>query len=81
MAKLLQSSPRDYGSLFKLFTRLGRLPKARKPKDDMHACQDALITVFKGHVVAAACTELVIEGPIDDINSVEISQTLLKDVH
>lgn len=46
----------------------------------MHACQDALLTVFKGHILAAACTELGIEGPNDDINGVEINQTLLKDV-
>ncbi|KAL5476350.1 hypothetical protein EMCRGX_G026281 [Ephydatia muelleri] len=75
-----QTSQRDYCSLFQLFTRLGRLPKARKPKDDMRACQDALLIVFKGHILAAACTELGIEGPNDDINGVEINQTLLKDV-
>lgn len=46
----------------------------------MHACQDALLTVFKGHILAAACIELGIEGPNDDINGVEINQTLLKDV-
>ena len=56
--KLEKISLRDHGSLTQLFTRLGRLSKAKKPKDDMHACQDALLTVFKGHIVAAACTEL-----------------------
>ena len=29
----------------------------------MHACQDALLTVFKGHIVAATCIELGMEGP------------------
>lgn len=33
----------------------------------MHACQDALLTVFKGHIVAAACSELQMEDPNDDI--------------
>ena len=46
----------------------------------MHACQDALFTVFKGHIVAAACKELSIEGPNNDIKGVEINQTLLEDV-
>ena len=46
MAKLFKISPRDYGSLYQLFTRLGRLPKARKPKEEMHACQDALLTLY-----------------------------------
>ena len=30
----------------------------------MHACQDALVTVFSGHMVAAACKELDITGII-----------------
>ena len=33
----------------------------------MHACHDALLTVFKGHIVAAACIELGIEGPDMDL--------------
>ena len=60
-------SPRDHGSLTQLFTRLGRLSKANKPKDDMHACQDAFLTVFKGHIVAAACAELNIGEPEGDV--------------
>lgn len=33
----------------------------------MHSCQDALLTVFKGYIVAAACIELGIEGPDADL--------------
>ena len=50
-----------------LFLRIGRLPDAKNPKKDMHASFDALMTVFKGHLVAAACTELGISGPDSDI--------------
>ena len=61
--KLYKASQEDYGSISSLFARIGR-PKAKKPKDDMHACQDALLTVFKGHMVAAACKEIDIEGNV-----------------
>ena len=37
------------------------------PRIIMHACQDALLTVFKGHMVAAACMELGIDGPDADL--------------
>ena len=73
-------SPRDHGSLNQLFTRLGWLPKANKPKDDMHACQDALLTVFKGHIAAAACRELNIGGPEGDIKDIVINKSLLEDL-
>ena len=43
----------------------------------MHACQDALLTVFKGHTVAAACTELNIGGPEGDIK-VDVNKSLLE---
>ena len=34
-------------------------PQNRKRAlNPLHACKDALLTVFKGHIVAAACTEL-----------------------
>ncbi len=35
----------------------------------MHACFDALMTVFKGHLVAAACVELGIDNPDSDFTS------------
>ena len=73
-------SPRDHGSLNQLFTRLGWLPKANKPKDDMHACQDALLTVFKGHIMAAACRKLNIGGPEGDIKDIVINKSLLEDL-
>ena len=76
----MKISPRDHGSLNQLFTRLGRLPKANKPKDDMHACQDALLTVFKGHIVAAACRELNIGGPEGDIKDIIVNMSLLNDL-
>ena len=50
-----------------LFLRIGRLPDAKNPKKDMHASFDILMTVLKGHLVAAACTELGISGPDSDI--------------
>ena len=46
----------------------------------MYACQDALITIFKGHIVAAACKELGIDKPEDDIKEKEINKCLLKNV-
>ena len=76
----MKISPRDHGSLNQLFTSLGRLPKANKPKDDMHACQDALLTVFKGHIVAAACRELNIGGPEGDIKDIIVNMSLLNDL-
>ncbi len=30
----------------------------------MHTCKDALLTVFKGHIVAVGCKEIDIEGNI-----------------
>eukprot|EP00731_Ephydatia_muelleri_P014114 Em0007g1424a len=78
--KLVKISPRDHGSLTQLFTRLGRLSKAKKPKDDMHACQGALLTVFKGHTVAAACRELNIGGPEGDIKDIIVNMSLLNDL-
>ena len=45
----------------------------------MHACEDALQTIFKGHVVAAACLELGIESPEHDIHT-EDKKSLLKKV-
>ena len=55
---ILASSSRDYGTLGHFFSKLGPLPKAKAPKEDFHACFDALMTVFKGHVVAIACMVL-----------------------
>ncbi len=46
-----------------MFCLLGRLPKAKSPKKDLNACLDALITVYRGHIIAAACEELGIANP------------------
>ena len=53
------------------------------PKKDMHACEDALQTIFKGHMVAA-CLEIGIEGPDDDFQTADkkvlltqVSQTIV----
>ena len=51
--KLYKTSQEDYGSLNSLFAHIGWF-KAKKPKVDMHTYQDALLTVFKGCIVAAA---------------------------
>lgn len=56
---------RDHGTLGHLFSILGRLPCAKHPKKDLDACMDALQTIFKGHLIAAACEELGIESPDD----------------
>ena len=61
--RLFNTSSRDHGTLGHLFSQLGRLPHAKVPKNDLHACLDALLTVFKGHIVAAACVELNLEHP------------------
>ena len=47
--------------------RIGCPPNAKNPKKDMHSSFGALMTVFKGHLVAAVCTELGISGPDSDI--------------
>ncbi|KAL5474743.1 hypothetical protein EMCRGX_G026736 [Ephydatia muelleri] len=80
LQKLVKISPRDHESLNQLFTRLGRLPNVNNPKADMHACQDALLTVFKGHIVAAAYRELSIGGPDVDIKGMGINKSLLEDL-
>ena len=50
-------------------------PKLKKTMDNMHACQDALLNVFRGYIVAAASTELNIGGPEGHIN-----ESLLEDL-
>ena len=55
---LYYKSHRDHGTLTRLLTQLRRLSDAKFPKDNMHACQDALLTIYNGHIVAKACLEL-----------------------
>jgi len=63
---LYSKSPRDHGTLSNLLTQLRRLPNAKLPKDDMHACEDGLLTIYHGHIVARACMELGIASPDAD---------------
>ena len=37
---------------------LNQTPVKKDPKKDVNACQDFLLTVVKGHLLAAACTYL-----------------------
>lgn len=46
-----------------LLTKLRRLSNAKVPKENMHACQDALLTVYNGHIIAKACMEFNIMKP------------------
>lgn len=60
---LFLNKTRDHGTLCHLFSVIGRLPKAKKPKEEFNACIDALMAVYSGYVVAAACQELEIDDP------------------
>ncbi len=62
---LFSKSPRDHGTMTHLLTQLRRLPDAKVPKDNMHACQDALLTIYDGHIVAKALEVLGI-GSTDE---------------
>ena len=63
---MFKDSSRDHASLSHLLCRLGRLPDAKDPKKNLHACQDALVTIFKGHLIKAACKELGLDCPDSD---------------
>lgn len=55
---LYKRKSRDHGTLGHLCSLLGRLPQANDPKKYLHACLDVLMTIFRGHIIAAACNEL-----------------------
>ena len=55
---LFSNSSRDHGTLGHFCSLLGRLPNAKVPRKDFNACLDALLTVLKGHFIAAACNDL-----------------------
>ncbi len=63
--RLFKTSPRDHGTLRHLLHKIGRLLDANKPKKNLHACLDGLLTAFHGHLVAAACLELGIKSAYD----------------
>ena len=56
--KCYAASSRDRGTLGHFCSLLGRLPKAKKPKDNANACVDILFTVLKGHFIASAYKKL-----------------------
>ena len=58
-------SSRDHGTLGHFCSLLGRLPKAKKPKENMNACVDILFTVLKGYYIASACKKLGIANGND----------------
>ena len=41
----------------------------KEPKKEMNACMDLLTTVFEGHILAAACTQLGIGSLAEKIPS------------
>ena len=77
---MFKDSSRDHASRSHLLCRLRRLPEARDPKKNLHACQDALLTIFKGHVIAAACTELGLESADSDWPSSATREVCLADL-
>lgn len=52
--KSFKDSSRDHDTLGQLCSLLGRHPSAKDPKKDMNTCVDFLMTVLKGHYIAAA---------------------------
>lgn len=48
-------SSRDHGSLWFFKSLLNRTPVKKDPKKDVNASLDFLLTVVKGHLLAAAC--------------------------
>lgn len=68
--KLFKSSSRDHGTLGHFCSLLRRLPAAKKPKDEVNACVDILLTILKGHYIAAACSILGISAPDETPKSV-----------
>ncbi len=61
----MKKSSSNRGTLMNLLGRIGRL---RDPKKNLHACLDGFLTIFKGHLVAAADKEEIgISSPGDDL--------------
>ena len=60
---VFSKSSLDHRTLAHRLTHSRRLPEAEVLKDNMHACQDALLTIYNGHnvIVAKACEELHIQ--------------------
>lgn len=58
---MFTTSSSNHGTLSQMCSLLGRLPAAKDPKKDMNASTDFLVTVLKGHYIAAACNILGLE--------------------
>ena len=60
--------------------RLGRLPEAKDPKKNLHACQDTLLTVCSGHLITSACRELGLDSPNSDWPSPPTREVCVADI-
>ena len=56
-------SSRDHGTLGYFRSKLNRTSVTSEPKKDVNACLDFLLTVVKGHLLAAACELLHVQNP------------------
>ena len=66
---MFSTSCKDHGTLGHFRTLLGRFSFTKDPKKDVNGCVDLLVTVFTGHIVAAACTHLGITDPSEKPSS------------
>ena len=62
-------SCKDHGTLGHFRTLLSRCTVTKEPKKNVDACVDFLVTVFSGHILAAACIDLGISKPEDNLPS------------
>lgn len=60
--------------------RLVERPEAKYPKKNLHACQDALLTVYKGHRITSACWELGLDSPNSDWPSPPTGEVCVADI-
>ena len=54
---------RDHGTLGHLCSLLGCLPQVKDPTKNFNVSLDVLLTILKGHFIAAACSEMGISSP------------------
>ena len=60
-----ERSAGDHGTLYQLRNRLNRTNVAKKPKNDMNACEDFIEIVTSGHIVAAALETFQLDSTDD----------------
>lgn len=70
------SSSKDHATFWHLCGLPGRSQSAKDPKKDMNSCTDTLITILKGHYIAAACNILGIDDPEGKPKSLPIFQNM-----